>query len=375
MPISRTILWLFIFYLPFSVQAQNCFLNPGFEDINNCTEHQADCSPEAWFNMPAVAQVVKRDLAPEPLLGNMVLLLPVANVMPNFNKKLRFVYTLLGCPLQEGKKYRLSFYINTGSLPFEKLDFYFTDKEPTLNTFNAAVLTPTFSITEKDKTGKNFHGWKQMQQDFTASANMSFCVIGNFQPLRFNYQMGDAMNRSGDIFYFLDEIFLEPIDSMAICPQYTANQKIAYAQNLRHTDNVRMNFDSVVSLPPPPPPRLITDTVTIPDVLFDVNKALLKPAITALLDSLANKLSDKQILKMEINGHTDNSGTVAKNEALSLARALCVKNYLEAKLPQLSGNITAAGKGQNFPIADNTTAAGRQKNRRVEIILTVQVIE
>ncbi|HNG63204.1 MAG TPA: OmpA family protein, partial [Ferruginibacter sp.] len=77
--------------------------------------------------------------------------------------------------------------------------------------------------------------------------------------------------------------------------------------------------------------------------------------------------------KVEINGHTDNTGRAATNEALSLARAGSVKKYLDTKLPLLSIKIVISGKGQNFPVAGNDTESGRARNRRVEIILTTLV--
>ena len=77
---------------------------------------------------------------------------------------------------------------------------------------------------------------------------------------------------------------------------------------------------------------------------------------------------------MEVNGHTDNTGNERSNQILSEARATAIKDYLVNKIPASADKITAAGKGQNFPIAENTTASGKQKNRRVEIIITYLVI-
>jgi outer membrane protein OmpA-like peptidoglycan-associated protein len=145
-----------------------------------------------------------------------------------------------------------------------------------------------------------------------------------------------------------------------------------YAQNYRHTDDITLVKDTPVIIRPPQYSR---DTVTIPSVLFEVNSAVLKPAIIKILDSVINKISNVKIAKIEINGHTDNTGTAATNEALSLSRAESVKKYLDQKLPQLSGQLFVSGKGQNFPIAENKTENGRRKNRRVEIILTTVVFK
>ncbi len=366
---------VFSFYLLLifhKAPGQNLFANPGFEDINNCIEYHADCAPEAWFNIPATNYLVKGRLAQRPVIGNMVLLVPVGSVLQKFNNKRRFVYTLIACPLVNGEKYRLSFYINTANNPFEKLDFYFTEKEPTLGNLNVLNKTPTFTITPQHIDADFKLGWKHVAYEFTANGNLQFCVIGNFSPLQQVYEMKDAMNGSGDVFYFIDEILLKSLSGIPLCAGYTNNIKKMYAQDYRHTDNITVVKDTPVIVKKR---WFITDTVTIPSVLFNVNSALLKPAIIKILDSVINNISGTNIVKIEINGYTDNTGTVTRNEALSLSRAESVKKYLEEKLPQLSTQLFVSGKGQNFPVAGNETETGRRKNRRVEIILTTVEIQ
>lgn len=352
--------------------AQNLFANPGFEDINNCTEYHADCAPEAWFNIPATIHLVKGRFAQRPVLGHMVLLVPVGNVVLTFSAKKRFIYTLLTCPLLVGEKYSLSFFINTANKPFEKLDFYFTDKEPTLSSFNTLNKSPSFTLSSQNIDDDYKLGWKHVQYEFTADGNQRFCVVGNFSPLQQNYEMKDAMNAGGDVFYFIDEILLKPISNIALCPDYNDNIQKMYVQNYRHSDDITFVKDTPVIAKKP---HFIKDTVTIPSVLFEVNSAVLKPAIIKILDSVINKISNIKIAKIEINGHTDNTGTVAVNEALSLSRAVSVKKYLAEKVPESSDRLFVSGKGQNLPVAENNTENGRRKNRRVEIILTTVIFK
>ena len=75
-----------------------------------------------------------------------------------------------------------------------------------------------------------------------------------------------------------------------------------------------------------------------------------------------NKVQDKNV---KIIGHTDSSGDAKKNEQLSLARAEAVKTYLIGK-SIVAGRLSTAGLGSEKPVADNTTAEGRKKNRRIE---------
>ena len=103
-------------------------------------------------------------------------------------------------------------------------------------------------------------------------------------------------------------------------------------------------------------------------ILYDVNKATLRPEAKANLDKLAvilNKYADTNIL---IEGHTDATGTDEYNLELSRNRASSVSNYL-AGLAVDSKRFTTMGYGESQPIATNDTDEGRQQNRRVEIAI------
>ncbi|MEI4195127.1 OmpA family protein [Roseovarius sp. E0-M6] len=103
-------------------------------------------------------------------------------------------------------------------------------------------------------------------------------------------------------------------------------------------------------------------------VLFAVDSDMLRPAALSSLDTLAHDIAAAGISKFTVIGHTDASGSAAYNMDLSLRRAKAVRSYL-ADRPALSKvSIKAVGRGESQPVADNDTDAGRQMNRRVEII-------
>jgi OmpA-OmpF porin, OOP family len=104
-------------------------------------------------------------------------------------------------------------------------------------------------------------------------------------------------------------------------------------------------------------------------VLFATGSYKLLSSSNKGLNDVVKILQDNPDLKLSIDGHTDNTGTPEKNQTLSANRANAVKNYLVSKGVDAS-RLTAAGHGQDEPIADNKTAAGRQKNRRVEMKLS-----
>lgn len=104
-------------------------------------------------------------------------------------------------------------------------------------------------------------------------------------------------------------------------------------------------------------------------ILFDTGKTALKPGAKSTLTKIAKQLQSDPSLKIAVEGHTDSVGGTAKNQALSEKRANAVRDFLiSAGIP--ADHITASGKGEEAPIATNKTAAGRQQNRRVELVIT-----
>ena len=119
--------------------------------------------------------------------------------------------------------------------------------------------------------------------------------------------------------------------------------------------------------PAPVPPAVAASKVTFAaDAFFDFDKYVLKPEGRAKLDDLVSKIKDVNLEVIIAVGHTDWIGTVAYNQKLSVRRAEAVKAYLVSKGIE-KNRVYTEGKGKSQPIADNRTAEGRAKNRRVEI--------
>jgi outer membrane protein OmpA-like peptidoglycan-associated protein len=107
--------------------------------------------------------------------------------------------------------------------------------------------------------------------------------------------------------------------------------------------------------------------LTLGDVLFDTGQSTLKSGADGTLDRLATALREKSGRGVTIEGHTDNVGADASNQGLSERRAQAVQSALTQRGVARS-QITTLGKGENFPVASNDSAEGRQSNRRVELI-------
>ncbi len=108
--------------------------------------------------------------------------------------------------------------------------------------------------------------------------------------------------------------------------------------------------------------------VNLPDILFDVNQATLKTETKPVLAKLAGILLVIPDLKVTVEGHTDATGSEEYNLDLSRRRAESVLEFLSGEGVE-RGRLSATGFGKSKPVADNDTAEGRKKNRRVEIVI------
>lgn len=104
------------------------------------------------------------------------------------------------------------------------------------------------------------------------------------------------------------------------------------------------------------------------DISFDPGRYDIKPNLRPVLDRFATTLNQNPVTNITIIGHTDNTGSDAVNNPLSVNRAAATRDYLVAR-GVASNRIAIDGRGSREPIADNATTAGRAMNRRVEIFV------
>ncbi|OYU30274.1 MAG: hypothetical protein CFE39_14335 [Comamonadaceae bacterium PBBC2] len=104
------------------------------------------------------------------------------------------------------------------------------------------------------------------------------------------------------------------------------------------------------------------------DISFDTGRSDIKPNLRPILDQFAQGLSQQTSMEVKIVGHTDNTGSDAINNPLSVNRAQSARDYLVGRAVS-SSRISIDGRGSREPIADNATEAGRARNRRIDIYL------
>jgi outer membrane protein OmpA-like peptidoglycan-associated protein len=113
--------------------------------------------------------------------------------------------------------------------------------------------------------------------------------------------------------------------------------------------------------------------INVSDVLFDTGRYTLRPGAREKLAKISGIILAHPGLKLEIEGHTDSVGSEEYNQQLSENRAGAVRDYLLQQGISIN-NLTARGLGETTPVASNETSAGRQQNRRVELVVSGEAI-
>jgi outer membrane protein OmpA-like peptidoglycan-associated protein len=362
------VLLITLLIFPLTCFGQNLLLNGSFEEENICSEYEVNCAPEAWiYTMPSFNYYYKDEERAHS--GSHFVALIAANSKKNFHRS--YVRSRLLCGLRKGKTYRLSLFVkslypsllDSAGVYFSNYDFLF-EKQP-----YPLIKPAVYFINAKQKPHRRDTSWQHIVVDYVARGDESFLTLGLFKKADVQTQAGARTETN--LFIYFDDVSLLPVDaSEALCNNWRQQMKFIYDENERHEYQMRsMKFYKAapkVTVTASPTKILKIDTFVMPDILFKTNSFQLDKAAMLLLDSLGRKFPDGTLDSIVVEGHTDNIGSTAWNEQLSLNRANSVAGYLEYFM---NTKVTARGWGARKPIADNNKPGGRRKNRRVEVYL------
>ena len=382
----KKILFTFLIFLfsHHNIYLQNLLPNSSFTDVNICHEYQENCSPKAWRTTGYKSvryfdykRYKSRDY-------NSYINLLLFDHARNFDRK--FIQTELLCGLQKNETYKISlrirpnqFSINAiGVLFLEKM--FFAENNDSLKNAKPDIL---FQIPKNIKQGE----WITLEQTFTATGHEKIFMIGNFlsdsltvvkpiDPKKYRKQKRRSYTPKMKVLYDLDDLSLTAVNAVPDCDLESNRQRI-YFDSIRHTfiqlvEKTLIKKDTLLKTPSPilekkPEPTLYRDTVILNNIEFEFGKAILRTERFPELENIIRIMEENKKTKIEINGHTDNIGTVEDNLKLSEDRAKAVMNYLANKGINYK-RMSFIGFGESKPVGDNGTEKGRQANRRVEVI-------
>ncbi|MBI3137774.1 MAG: OmpA family protein [Sphingobacteriales bacterium] len=358
----------------------NLLLNGGFDDVNVCTEYKAECGVEGWFYLKDVkVQMLANDTVDAITGTNSITILynwiGYSAFTPVFG-------SILPCRLQAGKSYTLKGLMNVRLNPKLQFkagvcfgDWFYVPRRPF-----ASTMKPDSIVSITQLPNSNF---VEFDYHFTATGQERYFTFGSY--IHKDSLTGKApLTGTQTINMILDRFSLTPDDpEETLCAAFAANKALIYQYNFRHKEMdyslygrgqlaIEPEFDNnsvTVQRKEPVFTPVKTDTLQLGDVLFDFNKAILKPAAVSILKNYFTAERFAGIDSIRIEGHTDSIGTDNRNNQLSGQRSEAVKNWL-LQNGWLPGTLlTVHGYGRTRPVASNQTAAGRAQNRRVELIL------
>lgn len=358
----------------------NLLVNGGFDEVNTCTEYKAECGVEGWFYLKDVKiQLLAQD-GENPLTGTNSL--AVFYNWINYTGFTPVIGSILPCRLQKGKQYTLKGLVNARLNP--KLNFkigiclgerFYVPRRP----FSATLRPDSIeSVTPVPNT--NF---VEFSYHFTATGDEKYLTFGS---LIHKDSLAGKTPLTGvqTVSVILDRFTLQPDDpDETLCDAYALNKNIIYDYNFRHREMdyslygrgelaIEPEFNDSSRTWKIPAEKILpvkTDTLKLGDVLFDFNKALLKPAALTILSNWFTNEEMNRLDSIRIEGHTDSVGTDIRNITLSTQRSESVKSWLQQHGLSPEIPVSVIPYGRSRPVASNRTAEGRAQNRRVELIL------
>lgn len=288
-----------------------------------------------------------------------------------------FLITQLTAPLTGGVKYDVTFYLSLADYSratIEQIGVCLLKGSVTYTSSGYITgLKPNY-IKINEEVGTDTVEWHKVSLEYKARGGEQYLLIGSFEegyvgttgvkvPKGVRTRINQRTER--DAYYYIDDVSIRRQPAVYV----------AYFDTIvkPKIDTIRptvFNSPTIDSSGNAISPEISLDKpLILNNVLFETGEAKLLPSSFTELDSVAVYLNTKSLLKIEISGHTDNTGNETINQTLSEKRAQAVADYLVSKKIEPT-RITYKGFGSQKPITTNDTEAGRKLNRRVEFILS-----
>lgn len=371
------ILTLLALGLSLIAQSQNLVPNPSFEEYANCPkdeDHYTLHYTSKWFTEPWLTKEghemehspdyfhtcnKKKYSVPNNFMGNQSAYegLAYSGIYVAGVNTREYMQVKLEKPLEEGKYYWIQLSISLADRCLIAIDQIsalihsqkqFKGEEPNAISLNAAMKPGVSTQTLKDKAD-----WTPLSGCYQAKGGEQYLALGNFRskaktPNHWvkNTSKKPSLKRS---YYYIDNVSLQACKKANDCP-------------------CRVSFDSLVNELDESLKTSDSAAIKLQKIHFKTDEAQLMPWSYPELNEIASYVKNETDLYLAIKGHTDNRGSQQHNKTLSENRALVVKQYLKHQGVS-KDKISYEGLGASQPIANNKTSAGRQKNRRVELMI------
>lgn len=362
----------FFLLTPFFCFSQNLLLNGGFEEENICLEYKVNCAPEAWLTNDDVFNNYFKD-ANRSYEGGHCMSIEAGHAGKKFKRT--FIRTQLLCGLRKGNHYRVKFFIKSPHRILDSIGVYFTSSDLLFDKRPLQTIDPSLYLADSHQQFKNDSSWQQVVLDYIAKGDESFIAIANFSKRDITGSTGIDMDNR--FFVFVDNVSVIALNpNEKLCDGWKSTMAEIYEQDERHeflSRNIR-NRRGYQPLPVVLERNKIIriDTLILQEVLFATGKAELEKDSYTLLENFCRKVVGKNVDSVVVEGHTDNAGTNELNNRLSSARVQTVLNYFAGRAFVKPNRIVARAWGETKPVADNSTPQGRQRNRRVEVLVYIR---
>ena len=350
----RLILVILILFVFKSVDAQNIVPNGSFEDENLCTEFHQQCSPSGWFY---VSQVVRGYAVSNRIAasGDRYLSLVVVDTgRPGRD----YWQTMLLCPLEAGKNYKVSLKLASKYIGpnLHDIGLFFSDS--LLFVPKDSALRPAGYLSFLDsRIRKLRNGWFQVQKEFTATTASNYLIIGNFSEKtnrQITKERGISIER---LSLAVDDLSIVSTKRISCAAMHKTKDSL-YSIKERHS-RPQLHDSPVVHSRLQSRERI--DTIILNNIEFDFDSYQIKNPRT--LQYLGSYLPGAGVQKIKIIGFTDSTGSMHYNKSLSEKRAKAVANFLVKTFWLRESIMEIEGKGIS------TKYTGAQQNRRVEIYI------